>query len=107
MLNDNCSVCGLPKDLCVCVGVQKQASVLSIKIERRKYGKLWAKIDGIDSSQNMKDIVKKLKNKLACGGTFKKNSIEILFGKHERTKELIGCLEEFGYNKESIKVTKE
>lgn len=107
MIDDTCAVCGLPKELCVCGDMEKTASVVEVKTERRKYGKLWAVVSGLDSgsSQDLKVIVKAVKNKLACGGTVKGDKIEVLYGRNERTKELIECLVELGFNKDSIHIT--
>ena len=81
MLNDTCSVCGLPSELCVCQEVEKTSSVIEIKIERRKYGKFWSVISGIEvSTADLKAIMKVIKNKMACAGTVKgKNEIPLQF----------------------------
>ncbi len=106
MLNDTCPVCGLPKELCVCQEVEKTSSLIEIKIERRKYGKLWAVLSGIDvSSKDLKEILKIIKNKLACAGTIKGKSIEVLYGRHDRTSDLVKVLEEQGFKKDSIHIT--
>ena len=106
MNEDTCSVCGLPKELCVCGDVEKHDSVIEIKTERRKYGKLWAVISGISSDpQDLKDVVKQVKNKLACAGTVKGKSIEILYGRNDRSKELIDVLVGLGFNRDSIHIS--
>ncbi len=106
MIEDTCSVCGLPQELCVCGEIEKSSSVIEVKTERRKYGKLWVVITGIDADPaELKDILKKIKNKMACGGTIKGRSIEILYGRNERTKELTDILVELGFNKDSIHVS--
>jgi len=107
MLNDTCPVCGLPGDLCVCSDIDKETSLVEIKTERRKYGKLWAVVTGLDNgSSDMKANLKFIKNKLACAGTIKGKSIEILYGRNERTKELTDCLVELGYSRDSISLSK-
>jgi translation initiation factor 1 len=51
---------------------------------------------------NLRDLTKKLKNKLACGGTLKDGRIE-LQGKHKaRLKEV---LVEMGFSPEMIKTS--
>jgi len=102
MIEETCAVCGLPKELCVCSDVEKESSVIEIRTEKRKYGKLWATISGFESSMDLKSILKKIKNKLACGGTVKNGTIEILYGRHNRTKEVIEILDELGFDKDSI-----
>lgn len=106
MLGDTCSVCGLPNDLCVCSDVDKGSSIIEIKSEKRKYGKLWATISGIESdSAEMKEVLKAIKNKLACAGTIKGKNIEILYGRNDRSRELINILVEVGFNRDSIRVS--
>lgn len=98
---------GLPDELLDLIdGADKSFSVIEIKTERRKYGKLWAVITGIDAdSDRLKDIMKVIKNKLACGGTTKGKSIEVLYGKQDRTNELIDVLVKEGFNRDSIHVS--
>ncbi len=106
MLNDTCPVCGLPKDLCVCSDVEKSVSVIDIKIEKRKYGKLWAIITGVDDNPSeLKQVLKHIKTKLACGGTIKGKTIEILYGKQDRNKELISALVDMGFNRDAIHIS--
>lgn len=97
---------GLPDELMDLIDdVDKSFSVIEIKTERRKYGKLWAVIHGIDADPaKMKDILKGIKNKLACAGTIKGKTIEVLYGKQDRTKELIDVLVKEGFNRDSIHV---
>ena len=70
-------------------------------LQQRKFGKLITVISGIDNREiNLKDLTKKLKSRLACGGTVKKNIIE-LQGEHaQKTKQV---LIELGFNPETIK----
>ena len=107
MIGDTCPVCGLPNELCVCSDIDKETSNVDIKTERRKYGKLWAVVSGLDNGSNdMKTTLKFIKNKLACAGTIKGKTIDILYGRNPRDKELINCLVELGYNRDSIHISK-
>lgn len=106
MKEDICSVCGLPQEICVCGEVEKEESLVEIKVERRKYGKFWAVVSGIDQSQDdLKKILKFIKNKLACGGTIKGKTIEVLYGRNPRNNDLVSCLVELGFNKDSIHIS--
>lgn len=106
MENNTCSVCGLPNELCVCTEVDKTASVIEIKVEKRKYGKKWAIVTGIDvDPAELKVIVKTIKNKMACGGTIKDKTIEVLYGRNDRTSDLIQVLSDAGFDKDSIHVS--
>ncbi len=58
-------------------------------------------IDGIEEKANPKDLAKKLKTKLACGGTYKNGKIE-LRGDHRR--KLKKLLIDAGFPEEKIEV---
>ncbi len=106
MLSDTCAVCGLPSELCVCKEVEKNSSLIEIKVERRKYGKMWAVVTGIDSeTDRLKEIVKNIKNRLAVAGTIKGKNVEILFGKTDKTKDLTEILVKEGFSRDSIHVS--
>jgi len=83
-----CSKCGLPKTLCVCSQLQKESAKIKIMLDRRRYGKAVTIVSGIEKP-NAKEVMKKLKSKLACGGTYKDGNIE-LQGRHKkRVKSLL------------------
>ncbi len=106
MIENTCSVCGLPKELCVCNEIKKESTSIEIVIERRKYGKLWAVVSGISTDiSQLKSIRKEIKTKMACAGTIKGKNIEVLYGRADRTKELAKVLGSLGFNTDSIHVT--
>lgn len=85
-----CPRCGLPKELCVCETIAKESQVITISIEKRKFGKKYTVVDGIDQKEiNLKDVTKKLKNHLACGGTAKGGKIELQGDHKERVKDFL------------------
>ncbi|RME79449.1 MAG: stress response translation initiation inhibitor YciH [Methanobacteriota archaeon] len=97
---DICSVCNLPKDLCVCKAIEREGAVHRIKISRTKakFNKYVTVVDGIEKSQ-IKEIYKALKRKLACGGAIKDGSI-VLQGDHKKkVKDILIAL---GYKKDII-----
>jgi translation initiation factor 1 len=90
-MNEVCQKCGLPNELCVCEIIAKEAQKIRVRIEKKRYGKIVTQVHGIDSKDiNIKELAKKLKSELACGGTYDKetNVIE-LQGEHRRKVKLL------------------
>lgn len=101
-MSEVCQTCGLPKDLCVCESIAKESQRVVVKVEKRKFKKNYTVIEGIDQKEiNIKDLVKMLKNKLACGGTMKEGKIE-LQGDHKHKVKPI--LVQMGFAPETIEV---
>jgi translation initiation factor 1 len=89
-MNEVCAKCGLPSELCVCETLAKEAQKIRVLTVKKRYGKLSTIIQGIDSKDiNMKDVVKKLKSELACGGTLKENTLELQGDHRKKVKELL------------------
>ncbi|MDD9953979.1 MAG: translation initiation factor [Candidatus Woesearchaeota archaeon] len=83
-MTDMCATCGLSSDLCVCDTIAKESQRIIVKLEKKKFGKAYTVIEGINEHEvDTKSLAKKLKNKFACGGTAKKGIIE-LQGDHRR-----------------------
>lgn len=95
---DICSVCGLPKELCMCEEIAREQQSVRIFTDSRRYGKIVTVVDGIDATDiDMDDLARKLKNKCAAGGTAKEGKIE-LQGDHK--KKVAQTLEEMGFKTE-------
>ena len=97
-----CNKCGLPKELCVCENITKEQQNIRIYTEEKRYRKKMTIIEGIDeSSIDIKALSKKLKSKLACGGTYKNNRIELQGDHKTRVLEL---LQKEGFNESNIEI---
>jgi len=94
-----CTKCGLPKEICVCGEISKEQAKIVVTTDRRRYRKYMTIIEGV--GENGKEVMKKLKAKLACGGTFKNGTIE-LQGNHQ--KKIKDLLVEQGFPEASIEV---
>lgn len=95
-----CPKCGLPKELCACGVIEREAQKIVISMEKRKFGKPTTIIEGI--SENGKELSSQLKAKLACGGTFKDDKIE-LQGDHR--SKLKSILVKLGYDEDQIELS--
>lgn len=101
-MNEICPMCGLPKDLCVCETIAKEQQKITVYTVKRKFGKVYTIIGGIDEKQiDIKDLVKKLKSKFACGGTVKDSKIE-LQGDHKQNA--MKALVDAGFAPETIEI---
>lgn len=68
----------------MCETIAKEAQKIHVSVIEKRFGKFMTIIKGVDESKiNIKDLTKKLKSKLACGGTYKNKEIE-LQGDHKR-----------------------
>jgi len=101
-MSEICSTCGLPKELCVCQTIAQETQKVVVYTEKKKFKKIYTIIEGIDDKEiDMKELTKKLKNKLACGGTIKEGKIE-LQGDHRNKVKAI--LAEAGFAPETVVV---
>lgn len=101
-MEESCQVCGLPKDLCVCEEIAKEEQVIRIFLEKRKWGKNYTLVVGIDPTEvDLGALAKKLKSKLACGGTAKEGRIELQGDHRFKIKDM---MIKFGFPESNIEV---
>lgn len=97
-----CEVCGLPKELCVCQEIAKEAQRIIVYTTKRKFGRVVTIIEGIDERDvDLKKLAKELKTKLACGGTVKEGRIELQGDHRARVKDILVNL---GFPKDIIEI---
>ena len=97
-----CSVCGLPKDICVCSEISKEQQKIVVRRELRRYRKSMTMIKGIDNKEvNLKKLAQRMKNFCACGGTAKNGQILLQGDQREKVHNL---LVQMGYPEENIEV---
>jgi len=97
-----CKVCGLPKELCVCEEIAREQQRINVYSIKRKFGKKVTIVEGIDEKQlDLKELTKKLKSKLACGGTTKEGRIELQGYHKARVKDV---LVEMGFSPDMIDI---
>ena len=101
-MTEICTECGLQKELCVCEQIARESQKIVVKMVKKKFGKQYTMIEGIDTNEiDIKDVAKKLKNKFACGGTAKDGYVE-LQGNH--LIKVQAALTEIGFAPETIEV---
>ncbi len=90
---------GLPNEAGVFEEIAKSEQKITISTVSRRYGKITTLVSGFDKNFDIKGLAKKLKEKLACGGTIKDGVIE-LQGNHKKMVKPI--LVKLGFSEDSI-----
>lgn len=102
IMGDICPTCGLPKDLCACVEIEKEQQRIRIRLETRKFGKPTTIVDGIDDKgKDLAELAKKLKNFCACGGTAKNGQVMLQGDHRDKVRQF---LLKMGYPEENVQV---
>jgi translation initiation factor 1 len=95
---DICPKCGLPLQACVCEEIAKNEQKITVRTEKKKFGKMVTLISGFQGI-DLKTVAKDLKQELACGGTLRENAVE-LQGDHSRSAKK--ALVKLGFPEDSI-----
>lgn len=85
----------------MCKTIAKEEAKIKIYGVKRSFGKAVTIIEGIDEKASPKELSKKLKTRLSCGGTYKNGKIE-LRGNHKG--KLKSILVELGFPEDNIEV---
>lgn len=88
MVEETCTTCGLPDELCICDDMAKEGSTLSIDVEERRYNKEVTCIRGFDDDVDIDSLSSELKSAFGCGGTIREPEDDS--DASERTIELQG-----------------
>ena len=100
-MNEICPKCGLPEELCTCEVLAKEKEKIQVFSEAKRYGKKITIVRGISKDVDVKNILKELKHKLACGGTLKDDTIELQGDHKGRLKQI---LVKMGFPEDQIEV---
>jgi len=95
-----CTKCGLPQELCVCDEMTRVGQKIRVRADKRRYGKFVTVIDGFENV-DVNKVAKELKTKMACGGTSKKDTIELQGNHVGRVKD---ALIDLGFSEEMIDI---
>ncbi|MFH1174677.1 MAG: stress response translation initiation inhibitor YciH [archaeon] len=96
-------ITGLPKALGSWETIAKEGQRITVSIVKKKFGKKYTNVSGIQDI-NLKDLVKSLKSKFACGGTAKDGVIELQGDHLAKVKQY---LIELGFPPETISIKEE
>jgi translation initiation factor 1 len=95
---DICPKCGLPKQACVCNEIARSEQRITVEAVKRRFGKYATLVKGLENV-DLREVAKGLKNELACGGTVKDNTIELM-GNH--MNKVTAALIKLGFPESSI-----
>ena len=101
-MSEVCPMCGLVKELCVCETIAKEDQKIMVYLERKKFNKNYTIVEGIDAKEiDLKDLARRLKSELACGGTIKSGKIELQGEHRHRVKKI---LINYGFAANSVEI---
>ena len=92
-------ITGLPIEAITWEDLAKSEQKITIRTEKRRYGKVITIVSGFDKSIDLKKTAKALKAELACGGTVKNMAIELQGDQKKKAKQ---ALVKLGFPEESI-----
>lgn len=102
MSNGICPKCGLPRELCICETMAREEEKIKVSLIKKRYGKSVTVIEGISKDVDVKKVLKELKTRLACGGTYKNKTLELQGMHKDKIKDLLIKL---GFPAEKIEVS--
>ena len=97
-----CPKCGLPKELCICETMAKEEEKIKISLIKKRYGKTVSVVEGMSKDVDVRNVLRELKTSLACGGTYKNNTIELQGNHRDKVKVLLVKL---GFKADKIEVS--
>ena len=96
-----CQKCGLPEDLCICETMAREEEKIKVSLTEKRFRKKVTVIEGISGDVDIKNVLKELKTKFACGGTYKNKTVE-LQGNHLR--KVKDVLAKMGFPEDKIEI---
>lgn len=91
----------MSEDLCVCTTIERKDEQINVRIDDHSLKKDVTVIEGIKSSEEMRELETSLKNKLGCDGTVKDGRIELQGNQINQIKDIL--IKE-GYEEDNIEI---
>ena len=91
----------MPKEICVCETIAREEEKIKVFTTSRRYGKLITVVTGLTKDVDVREILRELKTKLACGGTMKGREIELQGNHKTKARDILIKL---GFKKEQVEV---
>ena len=88
--------------MCICETMAKEEEKIKVSLIKKRYGKTVTILEGISKDVDVKNVLKQLKTKLACGGTYKNKTVELQGDHKARIKDLLVKL---GFPSEKIELS--
>jgi len=95
---------GQPEEFDVFETVAKETGSIKVRVEKRTYGKVVTIIEGVDpSTVDVKHLLKELKRKLGCGGSYdkEKKTLELQGDHRNKIKKILSSL---GFSEDLIEI---
>ena len=102
MSNGICPKCSLPKELCICETMAKEEERIKVSLINKRYGKMVTLVEGISKDVDIRNVLRELKTKLACGGTYKNNTVELQGNHKNKIRQLLVKL---GFSSDKIEIS--
>jgi translation initiation factor 1 len=67
----------------------REEKKVRVYLVNKRYGKFVTTIEGISRDVDVRNVLRELKTRLACGGTFKNDSIELQGDHKEKVKAIL------------------
>jgi len=80
----------------------KEEEKIRVSLIKKRYGKTVTILEGMSKDVDVKKVLKQLKTKLACGGTYKNGTVELQGDHKSRVKDLLVKL---GFQSDKIDVS--
>jgi translation initiation factor 1 len=80
----------------------KEEERIKVSLINKRYGKMVTLVEGISKDVDIRNVLRELKTKLACGGTYKNNTVELQGNHKNKIRQLLVKL---GFPSDKIEIS--